>query len=89
MSPSAFTFRLSVPNDPKMVSIVGDMARHAAEYARLDPAVAAAFSQRAAAAAGKMLNGDTAKTTLAVFAAADGALTVTIGDESISQPLTS
>ncbi len=89
MSPSAFTFKLSVPNDPKMVAMVGDMARHAAEYANLEPAAAAAFSERAAAAAGKILNGDSAKATLAVFAAADGTLTVTIGAESISQPLTS
>jgi hypothetical protein len=87
MSPSAFTFKLSVPNDPKMVTMVGDMARRAAEYANLQDGAAAAFSDRALAAAGKILKGDNNKTTLVVFAAANGALTVTIGGESISQPL--
>jgi len=87
MSPSAFTFKLSVPNDPKMVTMVGDMARHAAAYANLQDGAAATFSDRALAAAGKVLKGDTNKSTLVVFAAANGALTVTIGGESISQPL--
>jgi len=87
MSPSAFTFKLSVPNDPKMVTMVGDMARHAAAYANLQDGAAATFSDRALAAAGKVLKGDTNKSTLVVFAAANGALTVPIGGESISQPL--
>ena len=89
MSPSAFTFKLSVPNDPRMAIVVGDMARHAAEYAALDEAVAAAFAGRALAAAGTILKGDSNKTTLVVFAAVNGALTATIGGESISQPLPS
>ena len=89
MSPSAFTFKLSVPNDPRMAIIVGDMARHAAEYATLNEATAATFAGRALAAAGKVLKGDSNKTTLVVFAAANGALTATIGGESISQPLSS
>jgi hypothetical protein len=87
MSPSSFTFKLSVPNDPRMVTMVGEMARHAADYANLQGAAAASFSDRARAAAGKVLKGDSNKTTLVVFAAANGALTVTIGGESISQPL--
>jgi hypothetical protein len=89
MSPAAFTFKLSVPNDPRMAVIVGDMAKHAAEYANLDAAAASSFAGRALAAAGKVLKGDSNKTTLVVFAAADGALTATIGAESIAQPLPS
>jgi hypothetical protein len=89
MSPSSFTFKLSVPNDPRMATVVGDMARHAAEYASLDEATAASFAGRALAAAGKVLKGDSNKTTLVVFSAANGALTATIGAESIAQPLAS
>jgi hypothetical protein len=89
MSPSAFTFKLSVPNDLRMATVVGEMARHAAEYANLQDGAAASFSNRVLAAAGKLLKGDSNKTTLVVFAAANGALTVTIGGESISQPLSS
>jgi hypothetical protein len=87
MTPSSFTFKLSVPNDPKMAAIVGDMARHAADYANLDEAKAAAFYERALAAAATALNGDSSKTTLLVFSAADGTLKLTIGSQSITQPL--
>jgi len=87
MTPSSFTFKLSVPNDPKMAAIVGEMARHAADYANLDDASAAAFCERALAAAGMAFNGDSSKTTLLVFAAADGTLKLTIGSQSITQPL--
>lgn len=86
MSPSSFTFKLSVPNDPDGAAIIGEMARHAAEYAKLDAGVAESFSQQARTAAGRAFaaGGTTAQ---AVFAAADGALTMTIGGESVSQPL--
>ena len=87
MTPSSFIFKLSVPNDPKMAAIVEDMARHAADYANLDEAKAAAFCERALAAAGTALNGDSSKTTLLVFSAADGTLKLTIGSQSITQPL--
>jgi hypothetical protein len=87
MTPSSFTFKLSVPNDPEMAAIVGEIARHAAAYANLDEAGAVAFSERALAAAGTALNGDRSKTTLLVFAAADGTLKLTIGGQSITQPL--
>ena len=75
MTPSEFSFKLSVPNDPLMASIVGDMARHAAEYAKLEDGAVKSFCDRVLAAAGKMLQGDDTKTTLAVFTAADGTLT--------------
>jgi hypothetical protein len=89
MTPSEFTFKLSVPNDPHMAAIVGDMARHAAEYARLADGAAASFRDRALAAASKVLKGDNTTSTLAVFAAANGALTLTLGAETISAPLSS
>ena len=89
MTPSEFRFKLSVPNDPQMASIVGEMARHAAEYAKLEDGPAASFCDRALAAASKVLKGDNTKTTLAVFAAANGALTLTLGAETISAPLSS
>ena len=89
MSPSAFTFKLCVPNDPGMASIVGEMARHAADYAKLDETAATAFAGQALAAAGKALNGDNSKSTQVIFAAANGALTLTIGSQSITHPLSS
>ena len=86
MSPSAFTFKLSVPNDPDSTVIIGEVAKHAAEYARLDAGAAQSFSERAKTAAGKALK-SSGQTSLAVFEAAQGTLTMTIGSESVSQPL--
>jgi len=86
MSPDSFTFKLSVPNDPDSVAIIGEVARHAADYAKLDGGVAQAFADRARAAAATAVKaGD--GSTVVVVAVADGTLTLTMGDESVSQPL--
>ena len=87
MTPSAFKFKLTVPNDPNLAAIVADMARHAADYANLNGAAADGFVERARGAAVKALKAGSAPHCLAVFAAADGTLTITIGDETVSQPL--
>jgi hypothetical protein len=86
MSPASFTFKLSVPNDPDSTAIIGEMAKHAAEYAKLEAAAAQAFEARARSAAARALTSG-APITQAVFAAADGALTMTIGAESVSERL--
>jgi hypothetical protein len=86
MSPSSFSFKLSVPNDPDAAALIGEMARHAAEYANLAAAAAEAFSQQARATAGRAFKAG-GTTCLAVFAAADGTLTLTMGSESTSHPL--
>ena len=51
MSPKEFTFKLTVPRDPQMVTIVADVAGHAVSYAGMDAAVAADFITRVNAAA--------------------------------------
>ena len=86
MSPSSFTFKVSVPNDPGLVTVVGELAKHAADYAQLDAGKAAAFMERAQALAAKVLKGGGGPCT-AVIAAADGQLTMTIAGESASQHL--
>ena len=86
MSPSAFSFKLSVPNAPDSIAIIGEMARHVAEYAKLDAAAAAAFVERATATAGTALAAPDSH-ILAVFAAADGTLTMSVGGELVTQPL--
>ena len=86
MSPSSFSFKLTVPNDPDSVTIIGEVAQHAAAYANLEATVADGFAARATAAATKAMQAGGA-TTLVVFAGTDGTLTATIGDESVSHPL--
>jgi len=87
MSPSAFTFKLTVPNDPALVEMVADMARHAAEYAQLTGDAAAGFVDRAKGVAAKVLKSGPGPHCLAVFTAANGTLSITIGSETVSQPL--
>ena len=87
MTPSAFTFKVSVPNDPKQATVIGELAKHAAEYAKLDAGAAAAFGERAQAMADKALKAGSGNATTAIFAAKDGKLTVTVGGESASHSL--
>jgi hypothetical protein len=89
MSPAEFTFKLTVPADPEGASVVAVVATHAAEYARLDAAAGAAFVERVRGTAGAALKGATGTHCVVVFAAAAGQLTVTIGTESVSEPLPS
>jgi VCBS repeat-containing protein len=87
MSPSAFTFKVSVPNDPRQATVIGELAKHAAEYAKLDAGAAATFGQRVEALAVKALKAGSGNATTAVVTAADGTLTVTVGGESASHSL--
>jgi hypothetical protein len=87
MSPSSFTFKLTVPKDPDGVTVVAAMAAHAVDYATLDAAAGAEFVDRVRAMVAEAQAGSTGAACLVVFAAADGRLTVTIGSQSVSQPL--
>lgn len=87
MSPSSFTFKLTVPNDPEGVTVVAAVAAHAVEYAQLDAGAGAAFVTRAREAATMALKSATGHSCLAVFAAANGELTITMGSQSATQPL--
>jgi hypothetical protein len=87
MSPSSFTFKLSVPNDPELTIVVADMARHAAEYANLANGAADGFIERTRSAAAKALRGPVDRSTPVVFSAEDGTLTAVVGSETITAPL--
>jgi hypothetical protein len=87
MSPSSFSFKLTVPNDPEGVIVVAAVAAHAVEYANLDAAAGAAFLERVRAVAAEALKSATGHASLAVIAAANGQLTVTMGGQSASAAL--
>jgi hypothetical protein len=86
MSPSSFTFKLTVPNGPEGVAVVGVVATHTVEYTNLDAAVGVAFVKRVRDVAALVLEAANVP-AVAVFAAANGQLTITIGGQSVSQPL--
>ena len=88
MTPKDFIFRLTVPSDSAGASVVAVVAAHAVEYAGIEGDAGPAFVERVRAAAAKALAAAAARSGCqAVVAAADGQLTVTIGGESVSQPL--
>jgi hypothetical protein len=88
MTPKDFIFKLTVPADTEGATVIAVVASHAAEYAGIEGAVGTAFVERARAAAVKAITAASGRAgCLATFAAADGQLTVTIGDESVRQPL--
>jgi hypothetical protein len=91
MSPSDFTFKLTVPTDPEGASVVAVVAAHAVEYAKIDKAAGTPFIDKVRGLAASSLagakNGKSGSHCLVVFAAANGQLTVTIGTDSVSHPL--
>ena len=86
MTPQAFSFKMTVPNDPESVSVAAVVAAHAAEYAKLPAEAGAAFVERVRAAAVPVLTGGDGH-TLIVFAAEGGRLVVTIGVTAVYDPL--
>jgi len=88
MTPKDFSFKVTLPADPEGATVVALIAGHAVEYAGINGAAGAAFVERVRAATLKALKGaDRRHGCLAVIEAADGQLTVTVGGESVSQPL--
>ena len=87
MTPQAFSFKLTVPADPEGATVVAVVANHAVEYSKIDAAKGAAFVERARTAAAQALTQAGGKHCLAVIAAADGQLSVTIGGQTVSEPL--
>ena len=87
MTPQAFSFKLTVPNDPDGATVVAVVAAHAVQYTGIDGAAGAAFVERVRATTAQVLKSASGHNCLAVVAARDGQLTVTIGGQSVSHPL--
>jgi hypothetical protein len=66
---------------------VAVVATHASHYAQIDKAAGAAFVDRVKATALNAFKSSSGPSCLVVFAADNGELIVTIGDQSVSQPL--
>ena len=87
MSPQAFSFTLTVPNDPAAVSVITLVVAHAVEFAAIDPAKREAFVERVRASAAKALASHAHPHSPVRVVAAEGHLTVTVGDHAESEPL--
>ena len=87
MSPTSFSFKLTVPHDPEGATVVALMAAHAVEYASIEASAGAAFVERVRAAALPVLKGPGTDGCLVSITAEQGQLTVTLGGQSLSEPL--
>jgi hypothetical protein len=87
MTPKAFTFKLTVPADPRLAPIVAGVAAHAATYVDLEATAGADFVLRVSAAAAAALAEPAVPPlcTVVVSSSSDTGLTVEIGSATISQ----
>ena len=87
MTPAAFTFKLTVPRDPALADVVSDLVQHAVGYAGMNEEAGAGFVTKVKAATAAELAPGATPHCLVVIAAAGGELRVTLGSETISQPI--
>jgi hypothetical protein len=87
MTPSSFTFKLTLPRDPSLGDIVSDVAAHAVIYTEMEQAAGVEFVKRVAAAASAELAAAGAGHCPIVVTSADGELRLTIGSQTISQKI--
>jgi hypothetical protein len=86
MTPTSFKFHLSIPRDASLVPVIRDLAAHAAVYTQLDADAGARFAAAVAAASERALTAEPGACAVD-FSCADGVLLVTIGAETVRQPL--
>lgn len=87
MTPAAFTFKLSVPRDPALADVVSDLVQHAVGYAGMSDDAGAAFVNKVKAATVVELKPGATPHCAVVIAATGGELRVTVGGQTISQPV--
>jgi hypothetical protein len=90
MTPKEFAFTLTVPRDPRFVTIVRDVATQVVAYAAMDASHGSAFVDRVAAASERILahahNGQPCEVA---FSCEHGEVHVTMADEIIRQRVAS
>ena len=87
MTPAVFSFKLTVPRDPALAEVVADLVRHAVGYAGLNHEAGAAFVARASAATAVELAAGATPSCPVVIAAEGGELRITVGSQTLSQPI--
>ncbi len=87
MTPSSFTFNLTVPRDPALAAVVTGVAAHAVTYAEMDKPAGAEFVKKVAAASALELGADGVSSCPVVVTSADGELRLTIGGQTVSQKI--
>ena len=90
MTPTSFTFLLTLPCDARFVPILREVAMQAVTYSAMEKAIGADFVDRVAAAGFEALSlGPSGAECQVRFACDQGELRVEVGGEHIRQPLAS
>ena len=84
MTPTSFTFKLTVPADMEVLPIVTGLARHASTFANLDAATGTDFVKRVTDTATRHFNQPSSGHCLIVFLSNETELKATIGSETVS-----
>jgi Na+/H+ antiporter NhaA len=83
MTPSDFTFTLTVPRDAQLVVIVRAVATHAVSYAEVDAARGEDFVARVAEASVRKLSAGGPHGCVVTFSADASGLHATLDDETV------
>lgn len=83
MTPSDFTFTLTVPRDAQLVEVVRNVAAHAVSYAQVDAAKGQDFVDRVAEASARRLAAGGADGCVLTFSGGGGGLHVTLDNETV------
>jgi hypothetical protein len=90
MTPTEFSFTLTVPRDPRFVTIVRDVATHVVAYAAMEATHGSAFVDRVSAASERVLaHAHHGQPCEVHFSCEHGEVHVTIADEIIRQRVAS
>lgn len=90
MTPTSFTFLLTLPCDARFVPILRELAAQAVAYAEMNKAIGAGFTAQVEAAASRALgHGPAGADCQARFTCENGELRVEFGRETVRQHLAS
>jgi hypothetical protein len=83
MTPTSFTFNLTVPRDARLAEVVRELAAHAVDYAEFDETMGEGFVDRVGALATRRFAAGGAPTCQLVYGCEQGILYVTLDGETI------
>ena len=83
MTPTSFTFNLTVPRDARLAEVLRELAEHAVQYAGIDETMGMGFVDRVGALAKRRLAAAGDPACQLVYGCEQGILYVTLDGETI------
>ena len=83
MTPTSFTFNLTVPRDAQLAEVLREVAEHAVQYAEIDETMGVGFVDRVGALAKRRMSAGGSAACLVVYGCDQGIVYVTLDGETI------